>query len=121
MLRYQTIPVTPFQQNCSIVWCDTNHRAAIIDPGGDLDVLIATTEDLGVTLEQIWITHGHVDHAAATAELAQRLQLPISGPHPDDQFWIDGLPQAAAGYGFPPAQPFVPTRWLFDGDAVAPG
>ena len=121
MLRYQTIPVTPFQQNCSIVWCDASHRAAIIDPGGDLDVLIAATEKLGVTLEQIWITHGHVDHAAATAELAQRLQLPISGPHPDDQFWIDGLPEAAAGYGFPPARPFVPTRWLFDGDTVTLG
>ena len=121
MLRYQTIPVTPFQQNCSIVWCDASHRAAIIDPGGDLDVLIAATEKLGVTLEQIWITHGHVDHAAATAELAQRLQLPISGPHPDDQFWIDGLPQAAASYGFPAARPFVPTRWLFDGDTVALG
>ena len=121
MLRYQTIPVTPFQQNCSIVWCDTSHRAAIIDPGGDLDVLIAASEKLGVTLEQIWITHGHVDHAAATAELAQRLQLPIRGPHPDDQFWIDGLPQAAASYGFPPARPFVPTRWLFDGDTVSLG
>ena len=121
MLRYQTIPVTPFLQNCSIVWCDTSHRAAIIDPGGDLDVLIAAAEELGVTLEQIWITHGHVDHAAATAELAQRLLLPISGPHPDDQFWIDGLPQAAASYGFPPARPFVPTRWLFDGDTVSLG
>ena len=121
MLRYQTIPVTPFLQNCSIVWCDTSHRAAIIDPGGDLDVLIAASEKLGVTLEQIWITHGHVDHAAATAELAQRLQLPISGPHPDDKFWIDGLPQAAASYGFPPARPFVPTRWLFDGDTVSLG
>ena len=121
MLRYQTIPVTPFLQNCSIVWCDTSHRAAVIDPGGDLDVLIAASEKLGVTLEQIWITHGHVDHAAATAELAQRLQLPICGPHPDDQFWIDGLPQAAASYGFPPARPFVPTRWLFDGDTVSLG
>jgi glyoxylase-like metal-dependent hydrolase (beta-lactamase superfamily II) len=121
MLRYQTIPVTPFQQNCSIVWCDVSHRAAIIDPGGGLDVLIAATEELGVTLEQIWITHGHVDHAAATAELAQLLQLPITGPHPDDQFWIDGLPQAAASYGFPPARPFVPTRWLFDGDTVKLG
>jgi glyoxylase-like metal-dependent hydrolase (beta-lactamase superfamily II) len=84
-------------------------------------VLIAATEELGVTLEQIWITHGHVDHAAATAELAQRLKLPITGPHPDDQFWIEGLPQAAASYGFPPARPFVPTRWLFDGDTVRLG
>jgi glyoxylase-like metal-dependent hydrolase (beta-lactamase superfamily II) len=121
MLHYETVPVTPFEQNCSIVWCDQTHKAAIIDPGGDLDLLIATTKDLGVTLEQIWITHAHVDHAAATQDLADRLGLPIIGPHPGDQFWIDGLPMAAATYGFPPARPFKPTRWLKDGDTVSLG
>ena len=79
MLHYETIPVTPFEQNCSIVWCDQTHKAAIIDPGGDLDLLIATAKSLGVTLEQIWITHAHVDHAAATQDLADRLGLPIIG------------------------------------------
>ena len=68
MLHYETVPVTPFEQNCSIVWCDQTHKAAIIDPGGDLDLLIATAKGLGVTLEQIWITHAHVDHAAATQD-----------------------------------------------------
>ena len=121
MLHYETVPVTPFEQNCSIVWCDQTHKAAIIDPGGDLDLLIATAKGLGVTLEKIWITHAHVDHAAATQDLADRLGLPIIGPHPGDQFWIDGLPMAAATYGFPPARPFKPARWLKDGDTVSLG
>jgi hydroxyacylglutathione hydrolase len=121
MLHYETVPVTAFQQNSSIVWCDQTHEAAIIDPGGDLDVLLAAVDRLGVRLVQIWITHAHVDHAAATAELAERLQLPIVGPQVDDQFWIDNLPQAAAMYGFPPARPFQPTRWLSDGDTVTLG
>ena len=121
MLHYETVPVTAFQQNSSILWCDQTHEAAIIDPGGDLDVLLATVDRLGVRLVQIWITHAHVDHAAATAELAERLQLPIVGPHVEDQFWIDNLPQAAAMYGFPPARPFKPTRWLSDGDTVTLG
>jgi glyoxylase-like metal-dependent hydrolase (beta-lactamase superfamily II) len=121
MLHYQTIPVTPFQQNCSLVWCNKTLQAAVIDPGGDLEVLLDAVKQLGLTLEQIWITHGHIDHAGATAELAQMLNLPIIGPHEDDQFWIDGLPQAAASYGFAPAQVFTPTRWLHDGDTVTLG
>ena len=121
MLHYQTTPVTPFQQNCSIVWCDVTHEAAVIDPGGDLDVILDAVKRLGVTLKQIWITHAHIDHAGATAELAEQLGLPIIGPHEGDQFWIDGLAQAAAMYGFPPAKPFKPTRWLHDGDTVSIG
>ena len=121
MLHYETIPVTPFQQNCSIVWCDQTHQAAVIDPGGELEVLLDAVKRLGVTLSQIWITHAHVDHAAATADLAERLGLPIIGPHQEDQFWIDNLPQAATMYGFPPARPFKPTRWLVDGDTVTLG
>ena len=81
MLHYETIPVTPFQQNCSIVWCDQTQLAAVIDPGGELNVLLNVVKRLGVTLSQIWITHAHVDHAAATADLAERLGLPIIGPH----------------------------------------
>jgi glyoxylase-like metal-dependent hydrolase (beta-lactamase superfamily II) len=121
MLHYQTIPVTAFQQNCSLVWCDATHQAAVIDPGGDLSVILKAVERLGVSLRQIWITHAHIDHAGATAELAQQLSLPIFGPHEGDQFWIDNLPQAAINYGFAPAQPFTPTRWLHDGDTVSIG
>jgi hydroxyacylglutathione hydrolase len=118
MLKYQTIPVTPFQQNCSIVWDDATMRAAIVDPGGDIDTLLAEAARLGVTLEQIWLTHAHIDHAGGSAELAERLSLPIVGPHPADQFWIDAISQQAMMFGFPDARPFVPTRWLQDGDSV---
>ncbi len=121
MLKYLTIPVTPFQQNCSLVWDDASLQAAVIDPGGDTDRVLGAVKKLGLKLEQIWITHAHVDHAAATADLAEDYQLPIHGPHPEDQFWIDGLPQAADMYQFPPAKPFQPTRWLHDGDTVTLG
>jgi len=121
MLHYETIPVTAFQQNCSLVWEDEGMTAAVIDPGGDLDVLLAACKQLGITLKYIWITHGHLDHAGATADLAEQLGLPIIGPHPGDQFCIDGLPMAASTYGFPAARPFTPTRWLADGDTVTLG
>lgn len=121
MLRYQILPVTPFQQNCSLVWCDATSRAALIDPGGEIDRLIAAAESRGLALEQLWLTHAHIDHAGGTGELAERLGLPIVGPHPGDQFWIDGLPQQSAMFGFPPARPFTPTRWLADGDTATLG
>ena len=121
MLHYETIPVTAFQQNCSLIWEDEDMTAAVIDPGGDTDVLLAACKQLGITLKYIWITHGHLDHAGATADLAEQLGLPIIGPHPGDQFWIDGLPMAASTSGFPPARPFKPTRGLADGDTVALG
>lgn len=121
MLQYHTVPVTAFQQNCSIVWCDATLQAAIIDPGGDLEVLLAEIQKRGLTLVQIWLTHGHIDHAGGTGELAQRLQLPIIGPHEGDQFWIDGLPQQSVRFGFPAAQLFTPTRWLHDNDTVQIG
>ncbi|GIX24514.1 MULTISPECIES: MBL fold metallo-hydrolase [Caldimonas] len=121
MLRYHTVPVTPFQQNCSIVWCDDTQRAAIIDPGGELPRLRAEVERLGVSLEQIWLTHAHIDHAGAAAQLAREDGLPIIGPHEGDQFWIDALPQQSAMFGFPPSERFTPTRWLHDGDTVTLG
>lgn len=117
-LQYLTIPVTAFQQNCSLVWDDATHEAAVIDPGGDLDVLLSEAQRLGLKLQQIWLTHAHIDHAGGTAELAQRLGLPIIGPHKGDQFWIDQLPEQSAMFGFPPSEHFTPTRWLEDGDTV---
>jgi len=121
MFQYLTIPVTPFQQNCSLVWCDETREAAVIDPGGDLERVLAEVKRLGLDLRQIWLTHAHIDHAGATAELAQRLNLPIIGPHPGDQFWIDALPQQSVQFGFPKAGHFTPTRWLQDGDTVQVG
>ena len=121
MLQYQIIPVTPFQQNCSLVWCDETLQAAVIDPGGDLEIVLAEIERLGITLSQIWLTHAHIDHAGGTAALASRLHLPIIGPHPADQFWIDGLPEQSRMFGFPLCDTFTPTRWLADGETVTVG
>ena len=120
-LHYLTVPVTPFQQNCSILWCTRTMQAVIVDPGGDLPKLRAAIAKLGVTLQQIWLTHAHIDHAGATGTLAREDGLPIVGPHPGDQVWIDGLAQQAQMFGFPRAEPFTPTRWLADGDSVTVG
>jgi len=121
MLRYQIVPVTAFQQNCSLVWCDETMEGALIDPGGDLPRLKAAVEQAGVTLKALWLTHAHIDHAGGTGTLARELDLPIIGPHPEDQFWIDGLPQQSQMFGFPPAEAFQPDRWLHDDDTVQIG
>lgn len=121
MLQYLTVPVTAFQQNCSIVWCDETMEGAVIDPGGDLPRITTAASRAGVTLKAIWITHAHLDHAGSAAELSRALGLPIIGPHPDDQFWIDGLAEQGRRFGMPAGEPFVPTRWLADGDTVQIG
>lgn len=120
-LHYLTIPVTPFQQNASIVWCERTREAAVVDPGGELPRLLATVESQGLDLRQILLTHAHIDHAGGTGQLARERGLPIVGPHRGDQFWIDALPQQSVMFGFPPAEPFAPTRWLEDGDTVQVG
>jgi glyoxylase-like metal-dependent hydrolase (beta-lactamase superfamily II) len=121
MLQYLTIPVTAFQQNCSLVWDDQSMEGVLIDPGGDVDRLLAEAQRHGVALRAIWLTHAHIDHAGGVATLVERTGLPVVGPHPEDQFLIDGLEAQARAYGFPPAGPFVPTRWLHDGDTVTLG
>jgi glyoxylase-like metal-dependent hydrolase (beta-lactamase superfamily II) len=121
MLRYETLPVTPFQQNCSLVWCDETKEAAVIDPGGELDRIRAAANSRGLTIKAIWLTHAHIDHAGGTGQLAREDGLPIIGPHPGDQFWIDGLPQQSVHFGFPQAEMFTPDRWLADGDTVSIG
>ena len=121
MLKYLTVPVTPFEQNCSLVWCSDTLDAAVIDPGGDLDRIQAATKKLGITLKAIWLTHAHIDHAGGTGALARSLAIPIIGPHEGDQFWIDGLPEQSARFGFPKAESFKPTQWLHDGDTVTIG
>lgn len=120
-LRYHTVPVTAFQQNCSIVWCDETLEAAVIDPGGDLPRILQAVKERGLTLKQILLTHAHIDHAGGTGTLARELGLPIIGPQEADQFWITGLPQQSQMFGFPPAETFTPTRWLHDGDSVSVG
>jgi glyoxylase-like metal-dependent hydrolase (beta-lactamase superfamily II) len=120
-MKIEVVPVTAFQQNCSIVWCDNTRRAAVVDPGGDLDRVLAAVERHGLTPEKILITHAHLDHAGATAELARRYSLPIEGPQIDDQFWIDQMPAQAKMFGFPPSERFAPDRWLVQGDRVTVG
>ncbi len=119
-LQFLIVPVTAFQQNCSLVW-DAHGRAALIDPGGDVPRLLAEVNRRGLTLTKILLTHAHLDHCAATAQLARERQLSVEGPGREDQFWIEALPAAAAQYGFPPAEPFEPDRWLEGGDTVSVG
>lgn len=121
LMRALIIPVTPFQQNCSLIWDEDSRRGAVVDPGGEIERVLGEADQRGVTLEKILLTHAHVDHCAATAELAGARGLPVEGPQRDDQFWIEALPQAAAQFGFPPASSFEPDRWLEQGDRVTVG
>ncbi|MHB1690863.1 MAG: MBL fold metallo-hydrolase [Thiomonas sp.] len=121
MLHYRILPVTPFAQNCCLLWDDATREAVLTDPGGDLDRVFAEVAAQGVKLRGVWLTHAHIDHAGAAAAAAKRAGVPIVGPHPDDQFWIDCLPQQSKMFGFPPAEAFTPDRWLHDGDRLTLG
>lgn len=114
-------PVTPLQQNCTTVWCTQTMKAAVIDPGGSVDIVMGEVARRGLLLDQIWITHGHLDHAGGAAEMAEKSGVPIIGPHPADQFWIDGIPAQGQTYGLPEARSFSPTRWLDEGDTLTLG
>jgi len=119
-LRAAIIPVTPLQQNCSLVWCTKTMRGALVDPGGDLDRLKAAVAKAGVTLEKLLVTHGHIDHCGQTGILAEELGLPIEGPHEADRFWISRLDEDGARYGIN-GKVFEPDRWLNHGDKVSLG
>lgn len=119
-LKAVIIPVTPLQQNCTLLWCTKTNKAALSDPGGDLSRLKAAVEEHGVDLEKIIITHGHLDHCGQAGMLAEELGIPIEGPHEDDRFWIDQLDGDGARYGMV-AKSFEPDRWLKDGDKVTVG
>ena len=119
-MEFTILPVTPYQQNCSLVW-DAAGRAALIDPGGEAERLLAEVAARVLTLEKILLTHGHLDHVGAAAELRDALGIPIVGPERSEQFWLDLLPQQAELFGFPPAVAFTPDQWLEDGDAVEVG
>lgn len=120
-LHVTVIPVTAFEQNCTLLRCEQTGSAAVVDPGGDLDTILAEAKKSGARIERILLTHAHIDHAGGTAELAARLGVPIEGPHQDDDFWIQGLPEQSRQFGFPPAESFKPTRWLAQGDTVQIG
>ena len=120
-IRAVIAPVTPLQQNCTIVWCAKTKKAAVIDPGGEVERLLGAIRSQGLEVEKIWVTHGHMDHAGGTAALKDATGAPIEGPHPDDQFWIDRIAESGQRYGMAGARGFVPDRWLGDGDVVTLG
>ena len=121
MLEFEIIPVTPFQQNCTLIWCSNTRKAAVIDPGGEPERIASLIKQAGVQLEQILLTPGHMDHVGAAGVLAERLKVPIAGPHKDDAFLLQSLPQQCSMFGFPPIEPFTTGRWLTAGDSVQVG
>ena len=120
-MKVTIIPVTPLQQNCSLLCCEQTGKAAVVDPGGELDRIVEAAADSGAAIEKILVTHAHIDHAGGVAELADRLQVPIEGPHRDDRFWIDALGEQSTMFGFPESRAFEPDRWLEEGDSVSFG
>jgi glyoxylase-like metal-dependent hydrolase (beta-lactamase superfamily II) len=120
-LRGAVIPVTPFQQNCAILWDDATKQAVVVDPGGDVDQILAAIAKAGVSVERIWLTHGHLDHAGGAAELQEKLSgVPIEGPDQRDEFLLQGLQEQGRTYGFS-MRNVTPDRWLQEGDSVAFG
>jgi len=119
-LRAAIIPVTPLQQNCTLLWCTKTMRGAFTDPGGDLPRLKAAAQQAGVTIEKILLTHGHIDHCGSAGIFAEELGVEIEGPHEADIFWIEKLEEDGGKYGIP-GKPFMPARWLGDGDTVTVG
>lgn len=120
-MKIHVIPVTPFAQNCSLIWDPDTQQGALVDPGGDVEKLYAAVDEHHVSIEKIILTHGHLDHVGGTVEVAKHYNAPIIGPHIGDKFWLDGLMQQSQMFGFPPAQPFTPSQWLTDSDTISLG
>jgi hydroxyacylglutathione hydrolase len=112
------VPVTPFEQNCTIIWCEATRRAVVIDPGGDVPRIKDAIEKTGVSVEKIWLTHGHIDHVGGAAELRDALKVPIEGPHVADKFLLDNVVSSGARFGMTGVRDFAPDRWLDEGDRV---
>lgn len=120
-MKYHIIPVTAFSQNCSLIWCSKTNQAALVDPGGDADIIKQEVAAQGVELTQILLTHGHLDHVGAAAELAAHYQIPIIGPDSEDQFLFDSLPLQSQRFGLAHCAAFTPDTWLKEGDTVSVG
>lgn len=121
LMQIVIIPVTELAQNCSLLICEHTGRAAVVDPGGETDRIVQQAEAQGASIEKILVTHGHLDHAGGVADLAERLGVPIEGPHVEDHFLLESLPEWCQRFGFPPCRAFEPDRWLDEGDAVGFG
>jgi hydroxyacylglutathione hydrolase len=119
--RATIVPVTPFQQNCTLLWEEDTGTGVVIDPGGDLDRVRAAIAQEGLNVERILLTHGHIDHAGGAAELGQELGVPIEGPHRAEAPLLEHLAQTGAAYGMTGARNVTPDRWLAEGDKVDVG
>lgn len=117
-LQVRILPVTPLQQNCSLIWHEDSKRAAFVDPGGDTEKLLGALEHFGLTLTRIWLTHGHLDHAGAAADLRERTGVQVEGPHRDDQFWLDRIEDDARRYGVSGLRNVTPDRYFEDGEVL---
>ncbi len=120
-MNYHIIPVTAFAQNCSLIWCEETQQAALVDPGGDAERIKQEVAAKGVEISQILLTHGHLDHVGAAAELAAYYRVPVVGPEKQDEFWLQGLPAQSQMFGLEPCPPLTPDRWLQEGESVAVG
>lgn len=120
-MQVSIIPVTAFAQNATLLSCESTGEAAIIDPGGDVEVLLRALEQHQLNLVKIFLTHGHIDHVGGVAELLRYKAVPVEGPHEDDRFLIDGLLKQSQMFGLPRVDVFEPTRWLAEGDSVSFG
>ena len=115
------IPVTLFEQNCTIIWCEATKKAVEVDPGGEVPKIQAGIKQADVTVERIWLTHGHIDHVGGAAELRDTLKVPIEGPHVADKFLLDNVVSSGDRFGMTGVRDFSPDRWLEEGDSVSIG
>lgn len=115
------VPVTLFEQNCTILWDEATKEAVVIDPGGDVPKILAAVRKTGVKVGKIWLTHGHIDHVGGAAELRDVLKVPIEGPHVADKFLLDSVVTSGARFGMTGVRDFAPDRWLDEGDRVSIG
>ena len=118
-LKAAIIQVTPFQQNCTLLWDEATKVGAVVDPGGDLDVIENAIKDTGIEIEKILLTHGHIDHAGGADELRERLGVKIEGPHKADTILLEALEKQGKLYSIPGCRNVTPDRWLNEGDTVS--
>jgi len=115
------IPVTPFEQNCTLIWCTATMKAVVIDPGGDVPKIQAAIKQADVAVDKIWLTHGHIDHVGGAADLRDTLKVEIVGPHIADKFLLDNVVASGARFGITGVRDFAPDRWLEEGEQVSIG